>query len=152
MTSNPYGLSDALRVRFAASPLRIGAGDSTAAEFQAGHVVRLLTPLLPSRAAIEVVFLPLSGGPQDDNAPGGLDDENAFSSAVDRALVAKEIDMGVHGLTAVPDDVPLSEGTVLGAYLLWEGISRPELPASVVGIQARIGDAPVMQLLRHLNR
>ncbi len=152
MTSDPCGLSDALRARFAASPLRIGAGDSTTAEFQAGHVVRLLTTLLPKEVAIEVVFLPRSGGPQDDDALGGRDDENAFSSTVERALMAKEIDMGVHGLAAVPDGVPLSEETVFGAYLLWEGISWPELPASVVGIQARIGDAPVMQLLHDLNR
>jgi porphobilinogen deaminase len=151
VTSDPCGLSDALRARFAASPLRIGAGDSTTAEFQTGHVVRLLTTFLPKEVAIEVVFLPLSSDPQDD-APGGLDDENTFSRTVDRALMAKEIDMGIHGLTAAPDGVPLSEGTVFGAYLLWEGISWPELPASVVGIQARTGDAPVMQLLHDLNR
>ncbi|MEV6033552.1 hypothetical protein AB0L65_20525 [Nonomuraea sp. NPDC052116] len=152
MTSDPCGFSDALRARFAASPLRIGAGDSTAAEFQAGHVVRLLTALLPKEVAIEVVFLPVSGDPQDDDVPGGLDDEYVFSSTVDRALMAEEIDMVVHGLTAVPDGVPLSVRTVFGAYLLWEGISWPELPASVVGIQARTGDAPVIQLLHDLNR
>ncbi|MEU6789891.1 hypothetical protein ABZ912_62850 [Nonomuraea angiospora] len=152
MTSDPCGLSDALRARFAASPLRIGAGDSTTAEFQAGHVVRLLTTLLPKEVAIEVVFLPLSGGRPQDDAQGGLDDENAFSSTVDRALMAKEIDMGIHELTTVPDGVPLTDGTVFGAYLLWEGMSWPELPASVVGVQARTADAPVIQLLHHLNR
>ncbi|MGR6915440.1 hypothetical protein ACU635_14440 [[Actinomadura] parvosata] len=151
MTSDPCGLADALRARFASCPLRIGAATSTTAEFQAGHVVRLLTTLLPKEVAIEVVFLPFSGDPEDDDTPGGLDDENAFSSAVDRALMAEEIDMGVHGLTVVRD-APLSEGTVFGAYLLWEGISWPERPASVVGIQARAGDAPVIQLLHDLNR
>ncbi|WP_113704735.1 hypothetical protein [Nonomuraea lactucae] len=151
MTSDPCALADVLRARFAASPLRIGAGNSATAEFQVGHVGHLLTTLLPNEVSIEVVFLPLSGGLQDDDR-GGLDDNDAFSSTVDRALIAAEIDMGVHGLSAAPGDVQLAEGTVFGAYLLSEGIPGPDLPASVIGIQARTADTPVMQLLLYLNR
>ncbi|MEO3891445.1 hypothetical protein [Nonomuraea sp. B5E05] len=149
MTSDPCELADALRARFAAAPLRIGADTSATAEFQVGHVVRLLTTLLPKEVAIEGVFFPLSGGLQDDG-PDGLDDKTAFSD-VERALIASEIDMGVHGLTAVPDCVLLAQGIVFGAYLPWDGIPQPGLPASVIGIQARTADTPVLQLLHHLN-
>lgn len=129
MTSAPCGLDSALRARFAAAPLRIGTDTSDTAEYQAGHVVHLLTSLLPRQVGVEIV--PVGG-------------------TVDRALITYEIDMAVHALGG-ESDIPLVAGTAFGAYLPCEDMPPADRPRSGIGIQARTADAAVMQLLHHLN-
>ncbi|WP_106250508.1 hydroxymethylbilane synthase [Allonocardiopsis opalescens] len=101
--------------------LRIGSRTSPMALAQARHVQALLAALVPG-VKVEIIGIKTSGDQwQGDLAE--LGGKGAFVKAIDRRLLAGEIDFAVHCMKDVPGDVPLPQGLTFAAYLPREDVA-----------------------------
>jgi hydroxymethylbilane synthase len=123
------------------SKLRIGTRGSALALWQARHVESLIRAL-PGSPAVELVHIKTEGDVRNDVPLWAVRGRSFFTKEIDRALLAKEVDIAVHSLKDVA--TTLEPGTELAAVLPREDprdalLSRTGAHLSDLPQGARIG-------------
>jgi hydroxymethylbilane synthase len=123
------------------SKLRIGTRGSALALWQARHVEGLIRAL-PGSPPVELVHIKTEGDVRTDVPLWAVRGRSFFTKEIDRALLAKDVDIAVHSLKDVA--TTLEPGTALAAVLTREDphdalLSRTGARLSDLPRGARIG-------------